>query len=264
VVGDGIRCPFHGWRFDGAGCLSEVPLLGKKPPAIALRSWPVSERNGFVHVWFHARGEQPDYEVARFRDDEDDADSGWTPWQTQSYRVRVHVQDLTENILDRAHFPNVHDMKPPAEDHFEVRFEGPRLVVEQKLLVTAVSAAGVQVLSRTTNSGPGVSVTEVQQGPLHMINYITQTPIDDEHTDVRIHFSMKRLPDAAATRAVADLNARITNEQFLQDVPIWENRAWVERPRLTEIDGPVAQYRRWYRQFYSGWDAAAPLEGDPR
>ena len=252
VVGDGIRCPFHGWRWDGAGCLAEVPGLGRKAPALAVRSWPVAECNGFVHVWFHARGAAPHYEVERFRDDEKE----WTPWRTNAYRVRVHVQDLTENILDRAHFPNVHDMAAPDQEHFAVRFDGPRLLVEQTLKVTAVSAAGVSVLSRTTNSGPGVSVTEVRQGPLHMLNYITQTPIDDEHTDVRIHFSMKRLPDEGATRAVAELNERITNDQFRQDVPIWENRAWTPRPRLTEIDGPVAQYRRWYRQFYSDWDGA--------
>lgn len=94
-----------------------------------------------------------------------------------------------------------------------------------------------------------------------MINSIEQTPIDDEHTDVRIHFSMKRLADEAARRAVAELNERLANEQFLQDVPIWEHRAWVERPRLTEIDGPVAQYRRWYRQFHSGWNTPADLGG---
>jgi phenylpropionate dioxygenase-like ring-hydroxylating dioxygenase large terminal subunit len=251
VIGDGIRCPFHGWRYDGEGCLAEVPGSAKRLPSVALRRWPVAERNGFVHVWHHAGGAPPHYEVERFRDDE----AEWTPWRTRAYRVRVHVQDLTENILDRAHFPNVHDMAAPDEEQFAVRFDGPRLVVEQTLKVTAVSATGIEVLSRTTNSGPGVSVTEVRQGPLHMINYITQTPIDDEHTDVRIHFSMKRLPDEGATRAVAELNERITNEQFQQDVPIWENRAYLERPRLCELDGPVAQYRRWYRQFYSGWDA---------
>lgn len=257
VVGDGIRCPFHGWRWDGAGCLAEVPGVAKKPPAIAVRSWPVLECNGFVHAWFHARGKPPHYDVERFRDDE----SQWTPWRTNAYRVRVHVQDLTENILDRAHFPNVHDMKMPADARFEVAFDGPRLVVEQTLDVTAVAAAGITVLSRTTNSGPGISVTEVRQGEsLHMLNYITQTPIDDEHTDVRIHFSMKRLADAGATRTISEMNERITNDQFRQDVPIWENRAWVERPRLTEIDGPVAQYRRWYRQFYSGWDGGAAEE----
>jgi nitrite reductase/ring-hydroxylating ferredoxin subunit len=247
VVGDGIRCPFHGWRYDGAGCLAEVPGLARKPPDVSLRGFPLSECNGFVHVWFHARGEAPSYEIDRFREDE----SHWTPWRTSRYRVRVHVQDLTENILDRAHFASVHDMAPPDEERFEVRFEGARLVVEQVLKVTAVSTEGVQVLSRTVNSGPGVSVTEVRQGPLHMLNYITQTPIDDEWTDVCIHFSMERLADEAATRAVAELNERITNEQFRQDVPIWEHRAWLERPRLTAQDGPIAKYRRWYRQFYS-------------
>ncbi|HXK25999.1 MAG TPA: Rieske (2Fe-2S) protein, partial [Myxococcota bacterium] len=29
VEGDGIRCPFHGWRFDGSGCLVEVPRLAR-------------------------------------------------------------------------------------------------------------------------------------------------------------------------------------------------------------------------------------------
>ncbi|MGH7289119.1 MAG: Rieske 2Fe-2S domain-containing protein [Myxococcota bacterium] len=249
VIGAGIRCPFHGWRYDGAGCLVEVPGLGRPPPAVRARAHPVQERNGFVHVWFHARGETPGYDVLEFREREQD----WTPWRTNAYRVRVHVQDMTENILDRAHFTNVHDMQPPRQEHFVVHFDRHLLVVEQKLEVTAVSSAGVSVLSRTTNCGPGISLTEVQQGPLHMLNYITQTPIDDEHTDVRIHFSMKRLADEAASRAVAEFNDRITNEQFRQDVPIWENRAYLAQPRLGELDGPVAQYRRWFRQFYSDW-----------
>ena len=93
----------------------------------------------------------------------------------------------------------------------------------------------------------------MQQGPLHIINYITQTPIDDEQTDVRLYFSMRRLPDENASRAVAEINDRITQDQFRQDVPIWEHRRYLPRPRLTEIDGPVAQYRRWFSQFYSGW-----------
>jgi phenylpropionate dioxygenase-like ring-hydroxylating dioxygenase large terminal subunit len=253
VVGDGIRCPFHGWRFDGAGCLVEVPRLERTPPKVTARAHPVQERNGVVHVWHHAQGAEPGYEVMDFREEPE----AWTPWRTNAYRVRVHIQDMTENILDRAHFTNVHDMEPPAEDHFAVHFDRHLLVVEQKLQVTAVSAAGVSVDSRTTNCGPGISVTEVRQGPLHMLNYITQTPIDDEHTDVRIHFSMKKLADEAASLAVAELNDRITNDQFRQDVPIWENRAYRARPRLTELDGPVAQYRRWFRQFYSSWDGAA-------
>ena len=50
---------------------------------------------------------------------------------------------------------------------------------------------------------------------------------------------------------ISELNDRITNEQFTQDVPIWENKIYRERPIITKTDGPVTQYRRWFRQFYS-------------
>jgi 3-ketosteroid 9alpha-monooxygenase subunit A len=247
VCGEGIVCPFHGWRLDGDGRVAEVPRLGRRPPEVRIRSYPVCERNGLVYVWHHAKDEAPGYEVIGYRGDEE----RWTPWRCNAYRVRVHVQDLTENILDRAHFVSVHDMARPEREHFEVRFEGTSLVVDQLMKVTAVSARGVEVRSRTTTCGPGIAAVEVKQGPLDMLTYITQTPIDDELTDVRLYFSMRRLPDEAATLAVSELNDRITNLQFTQDVPIWENKIYRERPALTELDGPVAQYRRWFRQFYS-------------
>ena len=84
-----------------------------------------------------------------------------------------------------------------------------------------------------------------------MLTHITQTPIDEELTEVSLLFSMKALPDQKATESISRLNDRITNEQFTQDVPIWENKIYRERPLLTKTDGPVAQYRRWFRQFYS-------------
>jgi nitrite reductase/ring-hydroxylating ferredoxin subunit len=252
VEGSGIRCPFHGWRYDGEGRLVEVPRLGKAPPPVRAQSYSVSECNGFVHAWVHARGAPPGYEVLRYRKDEE----AWTPWSVNAYRVRAHVQDMTENILDRSHFWSVHDMEPPASARFEVRFEGPHLVVDQDIQVTAVSEAGVAIRSLSTNCGPGLVAVEVKQRALDLLTYITQTPIDDEYTDVRLHFSMRRLADEAATRAIADANDRITNDQFRQDVPIWEHKAWLAKPRLTAVDGPVARYREWYRQFYSGWGGA--------
>ena len=63
-----------------------------------------------------------------------------------------------------------------------------------------------------------------------MLTYITQTPIDEELTEVNLLFSMKALPDEKATESISELNDRITNEQFTQDVPIWENKIYRERP----------------------------------
>jgi hypothetical protein len=94
-----------------------------------------------------------------------------------------------------------------------------------------------------------------------MLTYITQTPVDDEITEITLHFSMVALDDEAATESIAKLNDEVTNVQFTQDVPIWENKIYRERPPLTGVDGPIAQYRRWFRQFYSGW---APPRDDTR
>jgi phenylpropionate dioxygenase-like ring-hydroxylating dioxygenase large terminal subunit len=223
---------------------------------VSVAGLPSCEANGFVYAWHHARGAGPSYRVALLRDEP----AGWTPWRASAHVVRVHVQEMTENILDRAHFTSVHDMAMPDRNHFAVRFEGASLVVDQVMKVTAVSAAGIEVRSRTTTNGPGLVAVEVKQGPLDMLTYITQTPIDEERCDVRLHFSMRRLPDAVATARIAELNERITREQFEQDVPIWEHKCYRARPALADGDGPVAEYRRWFAQFYSTWRGESAAE----
>jgi phthalate 4,5-dioxygenase len=57
--GDGIRCPFHGWKFDAAGACVETPA---EPPALRLcervkpRSYPVREQSGVLFAWLGAEG----------------------------------------------------------------------------------------------------------------------------------------------------------------------------------------------------------------
>ena len=63
-----------------------------------------------------------------------------------------------------------------------------------------------------------------------MLTYITQTPVDDEITEITIRFSMIALDDELATAAIAELNDKVTNEQFTQDVPIWENKIYRDKP----------------------------------
>ena len=45
VCGDGIVCPFHGWRFDGDGSVVEVPRLDRRPPRVNARVWDACECN---------------------------------------------------------------------------------------------------------------------------------------------------------------------------------------------------------------------------
>jgi 3-ketosteroid 9alpha-monooxygenase subunit A len=257
VCDDGIVCPFHGWRFDGSGTLVEVPHLERQPPRISARVWEVRERNGRVFIWHHNEGQPAPYDVTAYRED----GAEWTPWRVNSYRVRIGLQDLTENIIDRSHFWTVHDMAPPDEQRFEVTFDGPTMVVDQHIKVTALDATGFQVHAVTTTCGPGIVAVEVREGDLDMLTYITQTPVDDETTEITIQFSMLALDSEAATDSIAEMNNQITNAQFAQDVPIWENKVYRDRPPLTAVDGPVSQYRRWFRQFYSDPEEALPASG---
>lgn len=54
VVGDKIVCEYHGWQYNGAGELCEVPhtLFGKKMPQCKLKTYPLRVRYGLVWIFF--------------------------------------------------------------------------------------------------------------------------------------------------------------------------------------------------------------------
>lgn len=60
--GDGLRCPFHGWKFDVRGVCLQTPA---EPPGSKLcervrqRSYPVQEQCGVVFGWFGPEGSTP-------------------------------------------------------------------------------------------------------------------------------------------------------------------------------------------------------------
>jgi hypothetical protein len=41
------------------------------------------------------------------------------------------------------------------------------------------------------------------------------------------------------------------DRQLQQDIPIWENKIYVNPPLLSDVDGPIGVFRKWCRQFYS-------------
>jgi phenylpropionate dioxygenase-like ring-hydroxylating dioxygenase large terminal subunit len=54
LKGDCVECPYHGWRFDGAGICRRIPSLGSdtKPPARAkIDSYPTREKYGFIFAF---------------------------------------------------------------------------------------------------------------------------------------------------------------------------------------------------------------------
>lgn len=55
VVGDCVKCPFHGWCFGTDGKLKSVPTSDTPPSNADIFAWPCEERNGIVSVWMNSR-----------------------------------------------------------------------------------------------------------------------------------------------------------------------------------------------------------------
>ena len=62
--GDGVRCPFHGWKFDAAGnCLDTPaePTGSRLCERVKQRSYPVLEKAGVLFAWFGEEGAAPPF-----------------------------------------------------------------------------------------------------------------------------------------------------------------------------------------------------------
>ena len=184
---------------------SRSPGSNARPPRVSAGTWDV------------LRAQRPHLRLAprrrRAAPVRRDAPTGttaatWTPWHVNTYRVRIGLQDLTENIIDRSHFWTVHDMEPPDDDRSTSPSTGRRWWSTS----TSRSPPSATRDSRSTPArpptGPGIVAVEVREGALDMLTYITQTPVDDEITEITIHFSMKALDDEEATESIAELNDR--------------------------------------------------------
>jgi phthalate 4,5-dioxygenase oxygenase subunit len=107
----GLRCLYHGWKFDVEGNVLEMPSeapgaaerLGKKT-----KSYPAREGGGFVWAWMGPRGEMREFEPP-----------AWAPVPGIKYAiVKMHAAcnwaQVLEGSIDSAHSSSLHSTNMPA------------------------------------------------------------------------------------------------------------------------------------------------------
>jgi phenylpropionate dioxygenase-like ring-hydroxylating dioxygenase large terminal subunit len=93
--------PFHGWQFDKTGKCVSIPYCeGSIPEQAKVRSWPMRERNGMIHIFYHVDEVEPYWEVPILPEIE----SGrYIRHGKFSCYIRAHCQEVPEvcvfNIL---------------------------------------------------------------------------------------------------------------------------------------------------------------------
>jgi 3-ketosteroid 9alpha-monooxygenase subunit A len=246
VVGDTIRCPFHAWRFGGDGRCVEIPYLreGAKVPARAcVKPWTVRERNGFVFVWHDRHARPPTYEIPVI---EAYGSPEWTPWTHKLMTIRTHPREIIENVADAGHFPAVHGTHL---EEFDNEFVD-HIAIQRSAGVAYPRGGGSDRFRLTaTYYGPAYQVTVMDSFVKNtLIN--AHTPIDEDSLHLRFGVMLERKMAKYAPAYIDNLQLG-----FGEDVQIWENKLWRDRPMLCDGDGQIGALRRWYRQFYPSEEA---------
>jgi nitrite reductase/ring-hydroxylating ferredoxin subunit len=244
VEGESLRCPFHGWAFDVSGACVEVPYARRIPPGARLRAWPVAERNGLLMVWYHPEGLGPQWEVPALPEH---GAPGWTPYLRERMRVGTCNQEIIENVADRAHFHFVHRTVDVPQTQFEL--DGPRLRAKQ-LTRFRTPRGDVDGGIESIYHGLGFGTVRFT-GICEALMLLSLTPIEADQLDVRFSFTLDAASGASLERGVGKAIIADILKQFVEDIPIWENKRYRTQPLLCDGDGPIPRYRGWAAQFYA-------------
>jgi 3-ketosteroid 9alpha-monooxygenase subunit A len=250
VAGELLRCPKHGTTFDVKGRCIENPLL---PGAPALTAGTLTLKIVADHViaWHHAEGLPPQWDipddVPEWGTPDGKRNEEWTDFERRRWKIRTRNQEMAENAVDSVHFHYVHGTQNMPVSQAEVKGHILRVFSDTGMETPQGHVDGsVESLSY----GFGIGFVRFK-GLAETLLMSSVTPIDEDNVDVRFSFAVKKLGGRSITRGVGLAFINEVSRQLGQDIPIWENKIQLERPMITEGDGPVGLFRRWSKQFYS-------------
>jgi hypothetical protein len=156
-------------------------------------------------------------------------------------------QETLENVVDPAHFRYVHGTASFPET--DIRFDGVEIHSRNDAkMETPRGIIDGRISARSV--GPGFGFTRYRMGG-EMFHTTCSIPIDAHSVEVNFAFYVRGDEPADADRGVGGAMIREIQRQMDQDIPIWENKRYLERPMLCDGDGPILKAREWMRQFYS-------------
>jgi nitrite reductase/ring-hydroxylating ferredoxin subunit len=245
VVGESVRCPFHGWQYDGeSGRCVAIPYCEKIPPQARVRPFETVERNQMVFVWRHAEGKPPSWQVPEMTEL---GDPSWSDPRRFELEVPVHMQDMHENNLDPVHFQFVHGMLevPPSEISYA---EGGRYMRAEHTADRETPFGTFRTTLIRESWGLGLAAVRITGIPgAGLLMFSSTSPVDAGHAHSRWLFTVTRnMADLAGEEFIQGLETGV-----MQDLRIWRNKVHRARPVLCEADIYLAEFRRWARQFYS-------------
>jgi len=188
---EGIRCPYHGWKFDGAGKCLEQPA---EPPEKGFKdriqhvAYPVEYLGGLIYAYFGPAPAPllPRWDVLVWEHGK--------RWIVKDSLIDCNWLQAMENSVDPAHLFWLHGdtahlaprVKKYSEQHEFIRFE---FGIKKRRTTLPLASGGVPEVDEHPLLFPSVlrHVAPFKGGHRH--NLQIRVPVDDTHTQVfRVSF----------------------------------------------------------------------------
>lgn len=257
VCGEHLRCPFHHWEYDADGWCKSIPYAKVMPPIVKkqaiLRTLPMVEKYGMLWAWYHPQCEPPSFELPYIPEIEDA--TGYAGTRRGSWTANTCIQEIAENGVDTAHLKFLHGAPgiPPVTASYEGAVM--KLDIGQGYIVGTAYGPGLNVMRFNQH---GITAT--------MISY--SVPITAEKTQMNMSFRhvdyKEGTPELHASKKVIDhmIGAAEGEESAgfeSVDFIVWNHKKYRPNPLLCDGDGPVLQFRKWFKQFYPGHENSTKI-----
>jgi len=244
---DKLICPFHAWEFDGSGKCTNVPYATKMPKKASVGCWPVHEVNGMIMVWHDLAGREPIWEMPTVGEYKDE---GWTEYRTRRWVINTCNQEMAENQVDAAHFQYLHGTTKMPKTTLEQREH--HLITQS---TTGMTTPGGKVDGMIEVNAWGFGFTTTRfTGIVETLLVSSATPIEADKSEIWFAFTVRDI-GKGITGGVGKAFMAEVSRQLEQDIPVWENKIFIDPPILCDGDGPIGPFRKWAKQFYPPKDA---------
>ncbi|KAG0353143.1 hypothetical protein BGZ54_002392 [Gamsiella multidivaricata] len=262
VEGDAVKCPFHGWKFDGNGLCIDIPYAKSIPSLAKTKQWTHREFAGVIVVWYDAEDREPMYEPVSFPLAEG-------TFRRVGYRrgtLPMHIQDFAENAADWMHFSLLHDrLSIPILDRFfyvthktECNYDpetnaynfvfndypSVHSIFSNKPIEAAKATAQVEF------TGPGGLVYFRFFTPKGQVVIVKSfLPVGEKGLQLTMEdeaYAENTVPWFVAKHVI-----REANKAFDDDIFVWRHKTYLRRPLFVKEDASVKQFRDYYKKFYS-------------
>lgn len=270
--GDCIECPYHGWRFNGAGQCIRIPSQDadvRIPQRARVDSYPVCERYGLIFAFLGDLAEEerpPIMAVPEW------GQNGWRP-TSLSFRWEFDYKRSIENALDPSHNEFVHTTHlekreeqpfaiPPLDlvEHawgtgFRIEMPGPALHEEKMREVSGRTTPGV-VRIDAGHHGVSSFWTYVQVNRFFRHQYFFETPLETGKTAIYMIDMRNAMLDAADDERTMKMDTLVMNQDgrvLLGLRPVVPPVTNV-RENLMPSDRQMARYRERLKEWEArGW-----------